>query len=143
MYIALKRLRTLARSFSELEKAAKAKEPLPGESTLFDHIVSRKIPSRIVYEDDQSLAFHDINPQAPVHIVLIPKNRDGLTRLSRAETRHQNILGHLMLVVGKIAAQEKLPSYRLVVNDGPLAGQSVYHLHLHILSGRVLAWPPG
>lgn len=143
MMFAIRRLRTLLRSFSELERAAQAKEPLPGELTIFDHIVSRKIPARIVYEDPQVLAFHDINPQAPVHIVLIPKVRDQLTRLSKAEDRHQSILGHLMVVAGKIAAQEKLPSFRLVVNDGPLAGQSVYHLHLHLLSGRQLGWPPG
>ncbi|EAR84321.2 scavenger mRNA decapping enzyme carboxy-term-binding protein (macronuclear) [Tetrahymena thermophila SB210] len=115
------------------------------EVTIFDKIVSKQIPAKIVYEDDLCLAFKDINPQAPVHFVLIPKNRDGLTQLSKAEDRHKNLLGHLMVAVSKIAAQEPLlkDGFRIVVNDGLHGGQSVYHIHIHIFGGAQLTWPPG
>ena len=97
-----------------------------------------------MHEDALSLAFRDINPQAPTHIVLIPKQRDGLTMLEKAEDRHKDVLGHLLLVVGKIVQQEGLKDgFRVVINNGPAACQSVYHLHLHILAGRNLTWPPG
>ncbi|KAL4478965.1 hypothetical protein ABPG72_019402 [Tetrahymena utriculariae] len=115
------------------------------EITIFDKIVSKQIPANIVYEDDLCLAFKDINPQAPIHFVLIPKNRDGLTQLSKAEDRHKNLLGHLMVAVSKIAAQEPLlkDGFRIVVNDGLHGGQSVYHIHIHIFGGTQLTWPPG
>ncbi|KAF8822696.1 diadenosine tetraphosphatase family protein [Cardiosporidium cionae] len=111
--------------------------------TIFGKIVRGEIPCRKVYEDEKCLAFHDVNPQAPVHIILIPKEPNGLTRLSKAKEAHQDILGHLMIAVAKIAAQEDLGDFRVVINDGPGAAQSVYHLHLHILAKRPLLWPPG
>ncbi|KAH7285066.1 hypothetical protein KP509_33G011100 [Ceratopteris richardii] len=115
-----------------------------GAPTIFDKIIRKEIPSTVVYEDEKVLAFRDINPQAPVHIVLIPKVRDGLTQLSKADERHKDILGHLLCMTAVIAKQEGIEDgYRVVINNGPSACQSVYHLHLHIIGGRQLKWPPG
>lgn len=110
--------------------------------TLFAKIINREIPANIVYEDELCLAFKDINPQAPVHILLIPKTTD-IDRLSRAEKKHQDLLGHMLLTASSIAKTQKLKGYRIVINDGLQAGQSVFHLHLHILGGRAFSWPPG
>ena len=98
--------------------------------------------AKIIFEDDQCLAFHDVAPQAPVHILLIPKITD-IDRLSHANNSHQTLLGHLLLKAPQIAQEAGLSDYRLVINDGAGAGQSVFHLHIHILGGRSLAWPPG
>ncbi|XP_031123781.1 14 kDa zinc-binding protein [Ipomoea triloba] len=115
-----------------------------GAPTIFDKIIAKGIPSTIVYEDDEVLAFRDINPQAPVHVLIIPKLRDGLTQLSKAEERHTEILGRL-LYAAKIVAEKEgiLDGFRVVINNGPQACQSVYHLHLHVLGGRQMKWPPG
>ncbi|KRX10066.1 HIT-like domain [Pseudocohnilembus persalinus] len=114
------------------------------EVTLFDKIVRKEIPANIIYEDDICLAFRDISPQAPVHVILIPKDRNGLTQLSKAEEKHKDLLGHLMIAAAKVANQEKLEKgWRLVINDGPEGCQSIYHIHLHILGGTQLTWPPG
>jgi histidine triad (HIT) family protein len=112
--------------------------------TLFDKIVAGVISSTKVYEDSLCLAFRDISPVAPTHVLLIPKNRDGLDRLSLAEDRHQALLGHLMVTVPKVAKACGLTDYRLVVNDGPAAGQTVFHLHMHIIGGAgcQFKWPP-
>lgn len=109
--------------------------------TLFGKIIRREIPADIVYEDDQALAFHDINPQAPTHILIIPKQ--PIAKLSDATEQQQSLLGHLMLVGNKIAKDEDLDSFRLVVNNGAGASQTVFHLHLHLLGGRGFSWPPG
>ena len=110
--------------------------------TLFAKIINRKIPADIVYEDDLCLAFRDISPQAPVHLLLVPKK--PLDRLSNADPEDQALLGHLLLAAGKIARQLKIDNaFRLVVNNGAESGQSVFHLHLHILAGRPFRWPPG
>jgi len=110
--------------------------------TLFTKIINREIPADIVYEDDQCLAFRDINPQAPVHILLIPKQ--AITMLAHAEETDQTLLGHLLLKAGEIAKQEGVAeAFRIVINNGETAGQSVFHLHLHILAGRDFSWPPG
>lgn len=115
-----------------------------GAPTIFDKIISKQIPSTIVFEDDSVLAFRDISPQGPVHIVLIPKVRDGLTQLSKADDRHEAVLGHLLVTAAKVARQEQLDQgFRLVINDGPQGCQSVYHLHLHLIGGRQMNWPPG
>ncbi|GLT54388.1 hypothetical protein SLA2020_275900 [Shorea laevis] len=98
-----------------------------GVPTIFDKIIAKEIPSSIVYEDEKVLAFRDINPQAPVHVLVIPKFRDGLTELRKAEARHGEILGQLLYAA----------------KYGPDACQSVYHLHLHVLGGRQMKWPPG
>ncbi|ORM42321.1 putative HIT-like protein [Babesia sp. Xinjiang] len=91
----------------------------------------------------QILAFHDINPVAPVHILVIPKKRSGLSRLSRATDEHAHILGHMMVKVAQIVRENNIGDFRLVVNNGPQGGQEVYHLHLHIIGGRPMGWPPG
>ena len=110
--------------------------------TLFTKIINKEIPADIIFEDDLSLVFKDINPQAPTHLLIIPKK--VIPKLSDASTEDQDILGHLMLVAGKIAKQLELDeTFRLVINNGAKAGQSVFHLHLHLLSGRSLNWPPG
>ena len=110
--------------------------------TLFEKIINKEIPAEIIYEDDFSIVIEDINPQAPTHLLIIPKK--VIPKLSDASTEDQNILGHLMLVAGKIAKQLELDeTFRLVINNGAKAGQSVFHLHLHLLSGRSLNWPPG
>ena len=112
------------------------------EPTLFEKIINREIPADILYEDELSIVIKDISPQAPTHLLIIPKK--VIPKLSDATSEDQNILGHLMLVAGKIAEQLELDeTFRLVVNNGAKAGQSVFHLHLHLLSGRSLNWPPG
>ena len=111
-------------------------------STLFTKIISREIPADIVYEDDLCLAFRDINPQAPTHVLLIPKKE--IPRLVDAKPEDAALLGHLMLTANKIARQLGVgDAFRLAVNNGADAGQSVFHLHLHILAGRAFKWPPG
>jgi histidine triad (HIT) family protein len=111
-------------------------------STLFGKIIRREIPADIVYEDDLCLAFKDINPQAPTHVLLIPKKE--IVKLSDAGAEDQAVLGHLLLAAGKIARQLGVgDAFRLVLNNGAEAGQSVFHLHLHILAGRPFRWPPG
>lgn len=110
--------------------------------TIFSRIISREIPADIVHEDDLSLAFRDINPQAPVHILVIPKK--PIAELSGAGIPDQELLGHLMLVANKIAAREGVAdAFRLVLNNGAGAGQEVFHLHFHLLAGRSFTWPPG
>lgn len=110
--------------------------------TIFGKIIRKEIPADIVYEDDLALAFKDINPQAPVHILVIPKK--PIPQLAVAESQDRDILGHLLLTAKHIAEQAGISDgYRLVINNGSDAGQTVYHLHLHILGGRQMAWPPG
>ena len=110
--------------------------------TLFEKIINKEIPADIIYEDDISIVIKDISPQAPTHLLIIPKK--VIPKLSDATAEDQNILGHLMLIAGKIADDLGLDeTFRLVVNNGAKAGQSVFHLHLHLLSGRPLIWPPG
>ena len=111
-------------------------------STLFGKIIRRDLPPDTVYEDDLCLAFRDINPQAPTHVLLIPKQE--IARLADAVAGDQALLGHLLLAANKVARQLGIEdAYRLVVNNGAAAGQSVFHLHLHILAGRPMRWPPG
>lgn len=110
--------------------------------TLFSRIIRREIPADIIFEDESCLAFRDINPQAPVHILIIPKT--ALTRLTDAREQDAALLGKLMLAANRIAREEGIAdAFRLVVNNGPGAGQSVFHLHLHLLGGRSFTWPPG
>jgi histidine triad (HIT) family protein len=110
--------------------------------TIFSKIIRREIPADIVYEDDLALAFRDVNPQAPVHILVIPKK--PIPQLAEANGDDGLLLGHLLLVAKQVAEKAGLTNgYRLVINNGADAGLTVYHLHLHILGGRQLAWPPG
>ena len=111
--------------------------------TLFEKIIAREIPADIVYEDDLVLAFNDINPQAPVHVLVIPKQL--IPRIAEAEPEDHQMLGHLLLKAKDIAADLGLHEngFRLIINNGKDAGESVPHLHLHILGGRAMTWPPG
>lgn len=110
--------------------------------TIFSKIISKDIPADIVYEDELCLAFRDINPQAPLHLLLIP--RKPLAKLSDGEVSDRELLGHLMLTASRIADEQGASDgFRLVVNNGAVAGQEVFHLHLHILAGRDFSWPPG
>ena len=110
--------------------------------TIFGKIIRREIPADIVYEDDLTLAFKDVNPQAPTHILVIPKK--PIPRLSESESEDAELMGHLLMTVKKVAKQVNLTNgYRVVINNGVDAGQSVDHLHLHILGDRPLKWPPG
>ncbi|KAJ0170292.1 hypothetical protein K1T71_014220 [Dendrolimus kikuchii] len=124
----------------EVEKAQTA---APGGDTIFGKILRKEIPAKLVYEDDQCVAFHDVNPQAPTHILVIP--RKPIPQLSKASDEDEQLLGHLLIVARKVAAQEGLENtgFRLVINDGKNGAQSVYHLHVHILGGRQMHWPPG
>ena len=110
--------------------------------TLFEKIIARQIPADIVFEDDQCLAFRDIAPQAPVHILIVPKN--PLERVGAASQADRALLGHLLFSAAEIARLEKLADgYRIVINNGSNGGETVPHLHIHLLGGRQLSWPPG
>lgn len=110
--------------------------------TLFEKIIARQIPAQILYEDDQCIAFRDINPQAPVHFLVVPKK--VIVRLGEAEEADSPLLGHLLLTAGKVARQEGLEKgFRITINHGRDGGETVPHLHVHVLGGRSLAWPPG
>ena len=110
--------------------------------TIFGKIIRREIPADIVYEDDRALAFRDVNPQAPTHILVIPKK--PIPRLSESSEEDTSLMGHLLMTVKKVAEQENLSNgYRVVINNGADGGQTVDHLHLHILGDRAMNWPPG
>jgi histidine triad (HIT) family protein len=109
--------------------------------TIFGRILRGEIPCDQVYADEQCLAFRDVAPQAPVHILVIP--RQPIARLDQAREDQEALLGHLLLVAAKVARQEGLSGFRTVINTGAEAGQTVFHLHVHVLGGRELAWPPG
>ena len=111
--------------------------------TIFGKIIRKEIPANIVYEDDLCLAFTDVNPQAPTHILVIPKQ--PIPKLSDAAPADKELLGHLLLTVKQVADQAGLSEngYRVVINTGTDGGQTVFHLHLHLLGGRSLDWPPG
>jgi len=111
--------------------------------TLFEKIAAREIPANIVYEDDKVVAFRDISPQAPTHILIVP--RKAIQRIAQAQTEDQQLLGHLLLKAAEVAKQVGLAEngYRLVINNGRDGGETVPHLHCHILGGRHLGWPPG
>ncbi|NJM64933.1 MAG: histidine triad nucleotide-binding protein [Acaryochloris sp. RU_4_1] len=113
-----------------------------GSETIFSKILRQEIPADIVYEDEWAIAFRDVNPQAPIHILIIPKK--PIPRLSEADNTDQELLGHLLLTVQSIAQQLQLSQgFRVVINNGKDGGQTVDHLHLHLLGGRSLQWPPG
>lgn len=109
--------------------------------TIFGQIARGELPADIVYEDDRAVVFRDINPQAPTHLLVIP--RRPIARLSEAGEEDAELLGHLMLVASRAARAAGLGDFRVVVNDGAGAGQTVFHLHLHVIGGRALSWPPG
>ena len=110
---------------------------------IFCRIVERKIPSKIVYEDETALAFKDINPQAPVHVLVIPKRH--IPRVLDLGEEDHDLVGHLLMVANKIARDEGIAErgFRIVTNCNPESGQEVYHIHFHLLGGRRMHWPPG
>jgi histidine triad (HIT) family protein len=110
--------------------------------TIFSKIIRKEIPADIVYEDDLALAFRDVQPQAPVHILVIPKQ--PIESIATATDSDESLLGHLLLIVKRVATQEGLANgYRVVINTGEDGGQTVFHLHLHLLGKRAMTWPPG
>ena len=110
--------------------------------TIFSKIIKREIPASIVYEDELCLAFRDVNPQAPVHILVIPKK--PIATVADANAADEDLLGHLLLVAGSIAKDEGYgDDFRLVINNGEKSGQTVFHMHVHLLAGRHFGWPPG
>ncbi|XP_029961058.1 histidine triad nucleotide-binding protein 2, mitochondrial isoform X1 [Salarias fasciatus] len=110
--------------------------------TIFSKVIDKSIPADIIYEDDKCLAFRDISPQAPVHFLVIP--RVPIPRISEAKDDDTELLGHLLVVAKNVAKQESLDEgYRVVINDGKHGAQSVFHLHVHVLGGRQMKWPPG
>lgn len=111
--------------------------------TIFEKIIAREIPARIVHETDEFLAFHDVNPQAPVHVLIVPKH--VIPRLAAATDADALVLGHMLAATGEIARKLGVDEsgYRLVINNGRDAGETVPHLHMHLLGGRHLSWPPG
>ena len=112
------------------------------EPTLFEKIINREIPADIIYEDDKCIVINDIAPQAPTHLLIIPKK--AIKMISKSDDGDALVLGHLMLTAKKMALQLGMDdTFRLVVNNGAKAGQSVFHLHVHLLSGRIFSWPPG
>ena len=112
-------------------------------STLFSKIIAREIPAKIAYEDDLCLAFHDIDPKAPTHLLIVPKKE--IPRVAAAEVNDKVVLGHLLFVAAQLAEKEGLreSGFRIVINNGPHGGETVPHLHVHLLGGRQMAWPPG
>ncbi len=112
------------------------------DKTIFKRIIDREIPADIVYEDEQCLAFRDVAPQAPTHVLVIPKKE--IPSLSAITAEDQDLVGHILLVIHQLADELSLPNgYRVVINCGADGGQSVDHLHFHLLGGRPLTWPPG
>lgn len=111
--------------------------------TIFEKIVAREIPAKIVFEDDEVLAFHDVNPQAPVHVLIVPKR--AIPRLAEAKEPDQSLVGRLILTAAKVARDLGMSEsgYRVVINNGPDGGETVPHLHVHLLGKRTLDWPPG
>ncbi|CAI9738370.1 adenosine 5' [Octopus vulgaris] len=127
----------------EVNKAQHAVKTYKNQGpTIFSKIIDKSIPAKILYEDDKCLAFSDVQPQAPVHFLVIP--RKPIPTLSDADAEDQMLLGHLLFVAKKVAAQQKLDNgFRVVINNGVDGAQSVYHLHIHVLGGRQMTWPPG
>lgn len=113
------------------------------EKTLFQKICDKEIPAEILHEDDLCVAFRDISPQAPVHILVVP--RKPIARIGQAAADDRDTLGHLLLTAAEVARSEGIADsgYRLVINNGPQGGEAVPHLHVHILGGRQMEWPPG
>lgn len=111
--------------------------------TIFEKIIAREIPATIVYEDDLCICFHDISAEAPIHLLMVPKKH--IPRVGEADPKDKETLGHLLLMAQEVARQEGFleSGFRLVINNGKDGGESVPHLHLHILAGRKMTWPPG
>ncbi len=108
---------------------------------LFCKIIAGEIPSKKVFEDDSAFAFEDVNPGAPTHVLIVP--RKHIATVAEMDSDDETLLGHLFSVANKVAAESGIEDYRLVINNGEGVGQSVFHIHLHVLGGRAMSWPPG
>lgn len=116
---------------------------MPEQSSIFDKIIAHEIPADILHEDEKCICFRDIQPQAPVHLLVVPKKK--IVRVAEAEQQDQELLGHLLLTARAVAKQQGFAEsgFRIVINNGPDGGETVPHLHVHVLAGRDLLWPPG
>jgi len=124
------------------DEVAASKAARPEGPTIFDKILDGTIPAKFIHDDEKCVAFNDVNPQAPVHFLVIPRKR--IAMIEEAEDGDGDLLGHLLLTARKVAKEQGLAKgYRVVINNGPDGAQSVYHLHIHVLGGRQLTWPPG
>ncbi|XP_060599194.1 adenosine 5'-monophosphoramidase HINT1-like [Ruditapes philippinarum] len=124
------------------DEIAKAQVAEPTEDTIFGKIARGDIPCKFIYEDDKCVAFNDMSPQAPTHFLVIP--RKPIQMLEKADDAEEQLLGHLLLVARRVAKEQGLTNgYRLTINNGKDGGQSVYHLHIHVMGGRQMMWPPG
>ncbi|CAD5111110.1 DgyrCDS452 [Dimorphilus gyrociliatus] len=124
------------------DEVTKAQTAQFGGDTIFGKIIRKEIPADILYEDDKCLAFHDVSPQAPNHFLVIPKK--NISQISKVTDDDSELLGHLLNTARKCAEKENLANgYRIVINNGKDGAQSVYHLHIHVLGGRQMEWPPG
>jgi histidine triad (HIT) family protein len=110
---------------------------------IFCRIIERQVPAKVVHEDEKAIAFEDLRPQAPVHLLIVP--RKHLPSLKEARDEDEQLLGHMLMIAAQLARHRQLEAkgYRVVINNGSWAGQSVFHLHLHVLGGRIFHWPPG
>lgn len=136
-------MRALRGSRAGRARGARSFQPPDGRAvpTLFEQIARGEISADLVYEDETAVAFRDLHPAAPVHVLVVP--RRPIPRADAVEPGDEALIGHLFTVARQVAAQEGLTDYRLVINNGAGAGQSVFHLHVHLLGGRPFAWPPG
>lgn len=124
----------------EVEKAKRARIS-SNNVTIFDKIINKEIPADVIYEDELCLAFNDVNPQAPTHYLVIPKRK--IAMLEKSEESDKQLLGHLLYIAARLAKNKLSEGYRVVINNGVQGSQSVYHLHIHVLGGRQMTWPPG
>jgi len=128
--------------YTALLQSLAPRRAMAGEATIFDKILDGSIPATFIHQDDKCVAFNDVAPQAPVHFLVIPRKR--IDMIENAEEADGELLGHLMLTARKVAREQGLDKgYRVVINNGVEGCQSVYHLHVHVLGGRQLNWPPG
>jgi len=135
-------IRSLYQSDEVTRSQKAAKEKAFTKPTIFSKIIDKSLPAKILHEDEKCLAFQDVQPQAPIHFLVIPKK--PLPGISFATDEDKELLGHLMFVAKTVADKQNLTNgYRIVINNGPDGSQSVYHLHLHVMGGRQMGWPPG
>ncbi|XP_062552677.1 uncharacterized HIT-like protein slr1234 [Armigeres subalbatus] len=131
----------LSHPFRMLATTGNPKPPVPNADTIFDKIIRRQIPADIIFEDEKCLAFNDVSPQGPVHFLVIPKR--CIPKLEDGQPADGELFGHLMLVAGQLGRERAPQGFRLVINNGEHGCQTVFHLHLHVIGGRQLGWPPG
>uniref|UniRef100_A0A4Y0BN34 HIT domain-containing protein n=1 Tax=Anopheles funestus TaxID=62324 RepID=A0A4Y0BN34_ANOFN len=133
----------MVRDYSQ-DSGGSHSSPKPGvknPDTIFDKIIKKEIPADVIYEDEKCIAFNDVSPQAPVHFLVIPKQK--IDKLENSTIGQVELLGHLMHIAGQLGKSKAPEGFRLVVNNGDNGCQTVYHIHLHVIGGRQLGWPPG